>query len=416
MFGRPRRDDADGGGGGHVATRESLAGLRSRFSRVLVGRLGGGVASERLSGWRDAHECGEQTGEPVCQVGFPELERGAEACAFVEVELDRPAGADGVELGDDRLEAGGERDLGEQPVAFRPADLDDVASNVDADPVAPAGFHGGRAYIGVALGAAGAIAPRSRGGVGCSLCTVTFGAGTPNGNCNENQDSDPFTGPDGALYVAFNNYNNSVSGNDNRNQVLLVKSTGGGATFSAPVKVAHFYDLRDCATYQNGADLFRGCVPEQGSAQNSIFRANNYPAGAVNPTNPHQVGVTFGSYINPNSKEPNCVQAGFSSTTGINLYIGVKTPGGCNNDILLSVSNDGGASFTGTTMDRDRCQASPPEPARQLTSGGNGPPSTAPAPSRSPTTTGNTETTKRPEPWTSPCPARLTSRASRVSE
>ena len=182
-----------------------------------------------------------------------------------------------------------------------------------------------------------------------SLCPVTFGIPTPNGNCNENQDSDPFTGPDGALYVAYNNYNNAVSGNDNRNQVLLVKSTDGGASFSAPVKVADFYDLPDCATYQNGADLFRGCVPEQGSAQNSIFRANNYPSGAVNPTDTNQVAVTFGSYINPNSKEPKCVPAGLSSTTGINLYTGVKTPGGCNNDILLSVSNNGGASFTGTT-------------------------------------------------------------------
>ena len=56
-----------------------------------------------------------------------------------------------------------------------------------------------------------------------SLCTVTYGAGTPNGNCNENQFSDPFVGPDGALYVAYNNYNNAVSGNDNRNQILLSK-------------------------------------------------------------------------------------------------------------------------------------------------------------------------------------------------
>ena len=104
-----------------------------------------------------------------------------------------------------------------------------------------------------------------------SLCPVTFGIPTPNCNCNENQDSDPFTGPDGALYVAYNNYNNAVNRNDNRNQVLLVKSTDGGASFSAPVKVADFYDLPDCATYQNGADLFRGCVPEQGSAQNSIL-------------------------------------------------------------------------------------------------------------------------------------------------
>ena len=68
------------------------------------------------------------------------------------------------------------------------------------------------------------------------MCPVTYGAGTPNGNCNENQFSDPFVGPDGALYVAYNNYNNAVSGNDNRNQILLAKSTDGGNTFSTPVQ------------------------------------------------------------------------------------------------------------------------------------------------------------------------------------
>jgi hypothetical protein len=184
-----------------------------------------------------------------------------------------------------------------------------------------------------------------------SLCPVTFGVPTTNGRCNENQDSDPFTGSDGNLYVVFNNYNNAVTGSDNRNQVLLVKSTDGGATFSAPVKVADFYDLPDCATYQNGADLFRACVPEQGSAQNSIFRATNYPSGAVNPTNSNQIAVTFGSYINPNSKEPKCVPNGFNPATGDNLFTGVKTAGGCNNDILLSVSNNAGTTFTGASTD-----------------------------------------------------------------
>ena len=63
------------------------------------------------------------------------------------------------------------------------------------------------------------------------------------------------------------------------------------------------------------------------------------------------MAVSFGSYINPNSKEPNCAPAGLNITTGLNLYAGVKTPGGCNNDILLSVSDNGGASFTGTSTD-----------------------------------------------------------------
>lgn len=184
------------------------------------------------------------------------------------------------------------------------------------------------------------------------MCPVTFGAPTPQGNCNENQFSDPFTGPDGALYVAYSNFNNAVTGADNRNQILLAKSTDGGNTFSTPVKVSDYYDLPNCDTYQGaGADPFRACVPEKGSSTKSVFRATNYASGAVNPRNPNQVAVTVGSYINQHSNESNgCIPAGFASD-GINLYTGVKTPGACNNDILVSVSNNGGASFTGSTTD-----------------------------------------------------------------
>ncbi|MBA3944249.1 MAG: exo-alpha-sialidase [Herpetosiphonaceae bacterium] len=193
------------------------------------------------------------------------------------------------------------------------------------------------------------------------LCTNTYGLPTPFGKCNENQFSQPFTGSDGALYVAWANFSNPVSdggggdsptskANDNHNQMLLAKSTDGGQSFGAPVLISNYHDLPDCATYQNGQDAGRACVPEKGSTTNSFFRATNYPSGAVNPTNPQQVVVTFGSYINSHSNETNgCFAAGLSPDTGGNLYTGVKTDGACNNDILLSVSNDGGATFNGST-------------------------------------------------------------------
>jgi hypothetical protein len=183
------------------------------------------------------------------------------------------------------------------------------------------------------------------------LCPTTFGIPTPNGRCNENQFSQPFTAPDGTLYVVFDNYNNAVTGADNRNQVLISKSTDGGVTFSAPVKVADFYDLPNCDTYQGaGADPFRACVPEKGGT-NSVFRAANYPSGAVNPDHPLDIAVSFGSYINTDSQEPNCVPAGLVPLVGTNLFTGVKSTPGCTNGILLSVSHNGGASFTGTTTD-----------------------------------------------------------------
>jgi hypothetical protein len=184
-----------------------------------------------------------------------------------------------------------------------------------------------------------------------TLCTNTFGLPTPNGNCNENQFSQPFTGPDGNLYVVFDNYNNTVTGLDNRNQILITKSTDGGASFGAPVKVSDFYDLPDCPTYQGGQDPGRACVPEKGTQMDSVFRASNYSVGGVNPKNANQIAVTVGSYINKSSNEANgCAPAGLAGD-GQNQFTGVKTPGACNNGIMLSVSSDGGATFTGTTTD-----------------------------------------------------------------
>ncbi len=184
------------------------------------------------------------------------------------------------------------------------------------------------------------------------LCTVTFGVPTTVTTCNENQFSDPFTGPDGALYVVYDNFNNAeANANDNHYQILLSKSVDGGNSFSSPVLVANYNDLPDCATYQGGQDAGRSCVPEKGSATNSVFRATNYPSGQVDPTNSKQVVVTFGSYINVDSNPSNgCVPAGFS-VYGNPDYTGVKTPGACNNKILVSESEDGGATFQGNVTD-----------------------------------------------------------------
>jgi hypothetical protein len=199
-----------------------------------------------------------------------------------------------------------------------------------------------------------------------SLCPTTFGIPTPLGRCNENQFSQPFTASDGSLYVVWNNYNNALSNaTDNRNQVLVVKSTDGGKTFGAPVKVADFFDLPDCPTYQGGQDPGRSCVPEKSSAMRSVFRAANYPSGGVNPQNQKQIVVSFGSYINAHSNETNgCIPDGLAAD-GNNKFIGVKTAGACNNHILVSVSNDAGTSFTGTTTDPRKLASATPAKRQQ---------------------------------------------------
>ena len=184
-------------------------------------------------------------------------------------------------------------------------------------------------------------------GTSPELCPVNF-SGAPAGTCDANQFPLPFTAPNGDLYVVFQNFNNAVAGDDNRSQILIVKSTDGGASFGPPVKASDFYDLPDCLTY-TGHDPGRSCVPTAPLSDRSIFRATNYPSAVA--TSNRRIVVTLGSYLNrhSNPERGNCAPAGFSPDTGLPLYEGVGEPGGCNNDIVLSVSTDAGASFTGTT-------------------------------------------------------------------
>jgi hypothetical protein len=184
-------------------------------------------------------------------------------------------------------------------------------------------------------------------GTSPELCPVNF-SGAPAGTCDANQFPLPFTAPNGDLYVVFQNFNNAVAGDDNRSQILIVKSTDGGASFGPPVKASDFYDLPDCLTY-TGHDPGRSCVPTAPLSDRSIFRATNYPSAVA--TSNSRIVVTLGSYLNrhSNPERGNCAPAGFSPDTGLPLYEGVGEPGGCNNDIVLSVSTDAGASFTGTT-------------------------------------------------------------------
>jgi len=203
----------------------------------------------------------------------------------------------------------------------------------------------------------------------CVYTYPIFGAATTHGKCNQNSFSQPFTASDGNLYVVWANYNTATANpsgtGDNHYQMLLAKSTDGGRSFGTPVVVSNFYELPDCLTYQ-GSDPGRACVPEKGPSTNSAFRAANYPSGAVNPTNPSQIVVTLASYISKDSKEPGCRPTGWNPATLQALYDGVKT-GTCNNDILVSVSNDAGATFTGTTADPRTEQTANPDPAQATT-------------------------------------------------
>ena len=198
-------------------------------------------------------------------------------------------------------------------------------------------------------------------GFSASLCPISF-AGRPAGTCNNSQFADPFVAPNGDVYVAFVNGDNcagALSGcpgpsGDNHSQILIVKSTDGGNSFGNPVKVGDYNELPDCLTY-TGQDAFRSCVPTAPLSTKSIFRAANYPSG-VAVTN-QTIVVDYASYINAHSNPSNptgggkCRPDGYSSTTALPLYTGVGVVNGCNNDIVISASTNGGASFSGTTAD-----------------------------------------------------------------
>ena len=191
-------------------------------------------------------------------------------------------------------------------------------------------------------------APKLLSGSDATLCPVSVGA---SGSCDANQFSYPFIGSDGAVYVVWSNFNNAVSGNENRNQILITRSTDGGATFSPVSKATDYYDVPDCLTY-TGRDAGRGCVPNKSTTQfNSVFRVANYPTGAVDPSNPRRVVVHVASYISRNSNEgTGCAPQGLSPTTFLNLYSGVLTKA-CHNQIIESESTDGGRTFSGQTSD-----------------------------------------------------------------
>ena len=197
-------------------------------------------------------------------------------------------------------------------------------------------------------------------GQDADLCPVNY-SGAPPGTCDNDQNSLPIVAPNGDVYVVFLNGNNcnaffpecGADVNDNHNQMLIVKSTNGGDSFGPPVKVGDYYELPDCYKY-TGEDAFRACVPTTPLSAISIFRASNYPSGVALSSS--KIVIDYGSFINfhSNPTRGNCKPKGFTGNTGGNKYSAVGVKKGCNNDIVRSISTDGGATFTGGSTPVDQ--------------------------------------------------------------
>ncbi len=86
-------------------------------------------------------------------------------------------------------------------------------------------------------------APQEISGSNAALCT--YQTAGPSGQCDENQFSVPTVGPNGTVYVAFQNEQNQAlweSGEVFEDQYLLVKSTDGGNTWSSPTFIVGLED------------------------------------------------------------------------------------------------------------------------------------------------------------------------------
>ena len=140
-----------------------------------------------------------------------------------------------------------------------------------------------------------------------ALCTNDLGVPTPQGRCNTNQFSQPFTGPDGALYVVWDNFNltgvrpgegddegggdsarsnAAPQGVDNRSQVLLAKSTDGGNTFSAPGQGRRLLRPARLRDLPGGPGRGSGMRPGEGRDSQLDLPGNELPVGRSQPARP----------------------------------------------------------------------------------------------------------------------------------
>jgi hypothetical protein len=165
--------------------------------------------------------------------------------------------------------------------------------------------------------------------------SCTFQSSGPEGECDEDQDSDPVVASDGTLYVYFLNGQNDAEWEvpfDFDNQVMVVKSTDGGETFSPPVAAAQLED--------GLSDMPFSVIIRQTIYGHQI-RWGSFGNLSTNPTDPDDIVVTWSDRgaPNPNAGDGSCLDeipgaapnydpcdAGPGST--VNVYMARSTDGG----------------------------------------------------------------------------------------
>jgi hypothetical protein len=181
-------------------------------------------------------------------------------------------------------------------------------------------------------------APKEISGAHASCTFQTTGSGT---ECDEDQFSIPTVGPDGTLYVHFANFQNEAAWEENDmfdSQIMVVRSTNGGATVSPPVQVVQLED--------GAADMPFSVIRRQ-TVWGHQIRWAPYGNITVDPTDPDHVTVVWADRGTPN---PNATDGCIDQAPTAPTYDPCDAGPGTDLSVYSSDSIDGGISWAPRTL------------------------------------------------------------------
>jgi hypothetical protein len=163
-------------------------------------------------------------------------------------------------------------------------------------------------------------------GANAANCTVFSGESNPNA-CDQDQGSHPIVGSDGTLYVAFGNGNTPLPG---INQHMIVKCPASSncalpASWTAPVKTSD-----DIGTQPVGPNATTACPAGRQCLPPNGYRLDDFVEGSISVDNSGNLYSVWADFRN-----------GGGTCTG---PAATATPP-CDNDVFMSVSTDGGATW-----------------------------------------------------------------------
>ena len=164
--------------------------------------------------------------------------------------------------------------------------------------------------------------PREISGSKSALCTFSSTPLPNDGRCREDQFSSPVVASNGTIYVAYEN-DQAVNDGQLRNQYLVVKSSDGGARWSAPVRASDILS--------DGNSDYPVNVQGRQTLSNSQFRVNSAGNLAIDPAS-GALYVTWSDNRNGTAASTNTDVFAARSLDGGATWSGPITVSGATND------------------------------------------------------------------------------------